>query len=77
VRIRSQCPARYCSAGNPRQIEMNPEILTKAGVTGAWLSRAHSCTYCDAVYSLEGGRKVVRGWYGSQGWKGTGDAQGS
>jgi hypothetical protein len=74
VRTRSQCPAPDCSAANPRQINMDEEILTKAGLTGAWIHRAHRCTYCDVVYSLEGGRKVIHGWYGNKGWKGVEDA---
>lgn len=66
MRVRSQCPARDCSAASPRQVAMKPELLARAGATGDWLSRAQRCTYCGTVYSLElGGQKVIRGYYDS------------
>ena len=64
-RARSECPARDCGAGEPRQVDVNPTLLEREGVSGDWISRAKRCIYCGTVYSIEPSGKVIRGWYDS------------
>jgi hypothetical protein len=65
-----RCPNVLCSKLNPRQELMDPRILEKAGLSGDWIWRAHRCTYCHVVYSIERRRRKVQwGWYDEDGWR--------
>lgn len=69
-RTRIRCPNAVCSNLNARQEMMDPKALERAGLSENWIWRAHRCTYCHVVYSMERNRgKVQRGWYGDNGWR--------
>ena len=70
AQVAVRCPSILCSKLNPRQELMDPRTLEKAGLSGDWIWRAHRCTYCHVVYSIERRRKKVqRGWYDEDGWR--------
>jgi hypothetical protein len=49
---------------------MDPKILERVGLSDNWIWRAHRCTYCHVVYSIERQRRrVQRGWYDGDGWR--------
>jgi hypothetical protein len=65
-KVRSECPARdHCGHPHPKQMDLNPALLEREGVSGDWVSRAKRCTYCGTVYSVEPGGKIIRGYYDS------------
>jgi hypothetical protein len=69
-RTRIRCPNAVCSNLNARQEMIDPKTLERAGLSENWIWRAHRCTYCHVVYSMERNRgKVQRGWYGDDGWR--------
>ena len=70
ARTRVRCPNAPCRKLNPRQEMMDPETLERAGLSDNWIWRAHRCTYCHVVYTMERHRgKVQRGWYDQDGWR--------
>jgi len=70
ARTQVRCPNALCSKLNPRQEMMDPMTLERAGLSGNWIWRAHRCTYCHIVYSIDRRRrKVQRGWYDEDGWR--------
>jgi hypothetical protein len=69
-RTRIRCPNALCSNLNARQEMMDPKTLERAGLADNWIWRAHRCTHCHGVYSMERRRgKVQRGWYDEDGWR--------
>jgi len=69
-RNRFRCPNPLCSYLNARQEMMDPKTLERAGLSHNWIWRAHCCTYCHVVYSIERHRRrVQRGWYDGDGWR--------
>ena len=70
ARTQVRCPNALCSKLNPRQEMMDPMTLERVGLSGHWIWRAHRCTYCHIVYSIDRHRrKVWRGWYDEDGWR--------
>jgi hypothetical protein len=70
ARTRVRCPNAPCRKLNPRQEMMDPKTLERAGLSDNWIWRAHRCTHCHVVYSMERHRgKVQWGWYDDDGWR--------
>ena len=67
------CPSSTCKTPDAAQEDMASAPLASAGVTASWISHARRCTHCGCVYSIDGEKKSVRGYFDNpvlgDGWK--------
>ena len=69
---KATCPAKFCAAPESAQEALPASRLAGVGVNAAWTGEARRCSGCGCVYTIEGERKMLRGYFDNpvltEGW---------
>jgi len=61
----SECPTSNCVAESPKQEAAPLSLLSGVGAAATWTGDAFKCSACQCVYTIDGDKKVMRGYLGN------------